>query len=198
VSTSIGKTRRRRRYVTWLIAIAAIATVALGALLRTGGAAGTPPAGPDADAQAAQRGLRAQIGARVATILEGSSTVQHHDHGHNFREQGKVVCAVDPFGYEPADATTVAEVKTVYAHHLCAISGTSGVWNTSVRAAGPIVAQLSDPPAVRIVESGAGFDQRIRQMIPARYRAEAAGFFTDDAALADARQRFAAAEAGQR
>jgi hypothetical protein len=195
VSTRIGTARRRRRYVTWLVAVAAITTVVLGALLRNGGAAGAPPA---ADGQAAQRGLRAQIGARVATILEGSSTVEHHDHGHNFREQGKVVCAVDPFGYEPAEATSVTEVKTVYAHHLCAISGTSGAWNTSVRAAGPIVAQLSDPPSVRTVESGAGFDQRVRQMIPARYRAEAFGLFSDDAALADARQRLAAAEAGRR
>jgi hypothetical protein len=188
VSTDIRTPSRRRRYAGWLVAPMALAVIVLGIVLRDAGSGSSP--GPD--------DLRAQLATRVTAILEQSSPLEHHNYGHDFQEKGTIVCAVDVFGYDPADATTMAKVETVYAHHLCAITGTGGAWNTSVRASGPLGARLSDPPIVRVVRSGAGFAERIQSMIPQRFRQRARGHFSDQAALAEARKRFDAAEAHRR
>jgi hypothetical protein len=188
VSTDIASSSRRRRYAGWLVAPMALAMVVLGIVLRDAGSGSAP--GPD--------GLRAQLATRVTAILERSSPVEHHNHGHDFQEKGAIVCAVDVFGYDPPNATTMAKVETVYVHHLCAITGTGGAWNTSVRAAGPLVARLSDPTVVRVVQSGAGFAERIQSMIPQAYQQRALGRFSDQAALAEVRKRFDAAVANRR
>jgi hypothetical protein len=142
--------------------------------------------------QAGRSDLRDQLAAQVTDILERSTPAEHHDHGHEFGEQaGRVVCAVDPFGFDPPTATTMAQVKWVYARHMCAITGPGAGWAVSVRASGPIAVRLGGPPLVRVPTPGAGYPERVRQLIPQRYQKEAFGEFADQDAIEAARQRFA-------
>lgn len=110
-----------------------------------------------------------------------------HGAGH---EVGEVVCAVDPFGVEPAGAGTVAEVEWVYAHHMCAITGPGAGWAMSVRASGPIAVRLGGRPVVRVPEPGAGYPERVRRLIPERHHDAAFGEFGDEDAIEAARRRF--------
>jgi hypothetical protein len=134
--------------------------------------------------------LQEELAAQVTKILEESSPDEHHAHGHNF--ESRVVCAVEPFGTEPADAKSLVEVTWVYARHMCAITGESPEWASSVRAAGPIAVKISIPPQIRVPEPGAGYPDRVRNLIPERYHVQAfQEEFEDDAAIEAARQRFA-------
>ncbi len=167
-----------------------------------GGRLGATPAGPAASVAGAalfvslrQQGLPAELreplAARVTAILEQSSPAEHHEHGHTFGEDaGRVVCAVDPFGVEPADAATVAEVDWVYARHLCAITGAGEDWAMSVRVSGPLAVRLGEQAEIRVPEPGIGYPERVRQAIPERYHEEAFGEFADDEAIDAARARF--------
>jgi hypothetical protein len=139
--------------------------------------------------------LRGLLAARVTELLERSTPAEHHDHGHEFGDEaGQVVCAVDPFGYDPPDATTLAQVKHVYARHMCAITGPHAGWAVSVRASGPIAVDLGDRPVIRVPTPGTGYPERVRQLIPQRYQAEAFAEFADEDAIDAARARFSQAE----
>jgi hypothetical protein len=135
--------------------------------------------------------LNDELAAQVTLILEQASPGEHHAHGHSF-ESG-VVCAVEPFGTEPPNATSLVEVRWVYARHMCAITGDSPDWAASVRASGPIAVKIDIPPEVRVPKAGAGYPDRVRQLIPERYHTLAFEEFSDDAAIEAARERFALA-----
>ncbi|TDE53572.1 hypothetical protein E1295_16265 [Nonomuraea mesophila] len=139
--------------------------------------------------------LNDELAAQVTLILEQASTGEHHAHGHHF--ESNVVCAVEPFGTEPAGASSLVEVKWVYARHLCAITGESSEWSVSVRASGPIAVRLGIPPVVKVPEAGAGYPERVRRLIPPRYHEEAFADFSDDAAIEAAKQRFAQADSAR-
>ncbi|GAA4914525.1 hypothetical protein HD597_010629 [Nonomuraea thailandensis] len=135
--------------------------------------------------------LNDELAAQVTLILEQASPGEHHAHGHSF-ESG-VVCAVEPFGTEPPNAASLIEVRWVYARHMCAITGESPDWAASVRASGPIAVKIDIPPEVRVPKAGAGYPDRVRQLIPERYHTPAFEEFSDDAAIEAARERFALA-----
>jgi hypothetical protein len=152
--------------------------------------------------QARRHELEGRLAVLVTGLLEGATADEHRGHGHDFGhdrprgagyEVGRVVCAVDPFGVEPAGAATVADVEWVYAHHMCAITGPGTGWARSVRASGPIAVRLGDPPVVRVPEPGAGYPERVRRLIPERHHAAAFGGFGDEDAIETARRRFAVA-----
>jgi hypothetical protein len=146
--------------------------------------------------QAGRAELRGQLAAKVTDILQQSTPAEHHAHGHEFGDEvGRVICAVDPFGYDPPDATAMAQVKWVYARHMCAITGPGTSWAVSVRASGPIAVRLGDQPLVRVPTPGAGYPDRVRQAIPARYHDEAFADFADDDAIEAAMRRFALVQA---
>ena len=132
--------------------------------------------------------LNAELAAQVTRVLEESSPGEHHAHGHSF--ESRVVCAVEPFGTEPADAKALVEVRWVYARHMCAVTGVSSDWAASVRASGPIAVKVDIPPEVRVPESGAGYPDRVRNLIPERYHEQAFAEFGDDSAIEAARERF--------
>ncbi|MFC7591819.1 hypothetical protein ACFQYP_55030 [Nonomuraea antimicrobica] len=100
---------------------------------------------------------------------------------------------MEPFGTEPPDAASLVEVEWVYARHMCAITGESPDWAASVRASGPIAVKLGIPPQVEVPESGAGYPDRVRRLIPERYHRQAFENFQDDTAIEAARERFALA-----
>lgn len=133
--------------------------------------------------------LNQELAAQVTLILERSSPAEHEGHGHTF--ESRVVCAVEPFGTDPPDASSLVEVHRVYARHLCAITGESRDWAMSVRASGPIAVRLDVvPPVVEVPETGPGYPDRVRRLIPARYHDEAFAEFSDEAAIDAARERF--------
>ncbi|KAB8196664.1 hypothetical protein FH608_008115 [Nonomuraea phyllanthi] len=136
-----------------------------------------------------------ELAAQVTLALEQSSPAEHHAHGHEF--ESRVVCAVEPFGIDPPDATSVVEVKWVYARHMCAITGEGTDWKTSVRASGPIAVRLGIPPVIKVPEPGVGYPDRVRKLIPARYHEQAFAGFEDEDAIDAARQRFAQATRSQ-
>ncbi|PZG21388.1 hypothetical protein [Nonomuraea aridisoli] len=135
--------------------------------------------------------LGEELAAQVTLALERASPGEHHAHGHGF--DSRVVCAVEPFGVEPADADSLVEVRWVYARHMCAITGESPDWAASVRASGPIAVEMGVPPRITVPEPGAGYPDRVRRIIPERYHEEAFADFSDDAAIEAARERFALA-----
>ncbi|MFI7423391.1 hypothetical protein [Nonomuraea sp. NPDC049684] len=136
--------------------------------------------------------LDQELAAQVTLILERATPEEHHDHGHGFGS--RVVCAVEPFGTDPPDAAGLAEVRWVYARHLCAIVGESRDWAMSVRASGPIAVRLGVPPQVKVPAAGPGYPERVRALIPARYHDEAFADFSDEAAIDAARERFSHAQ----
>jgi hypothetical protein len=58
----------------------------------------------------------------VAPTLEQADPGQHHHAGHGAPQATGVICGVRVYGYEPAEATALADVRTVYGFHLCGIA----------------------------------------------------------------------------
>ncbi|GAA0384012.1 hypothetical protein Acor_70110 [Acrocarpospora corrugata] len=140
--------------------------------------------------------LRARLSIEVTAILEKSSPAQHHAHGHDFgdeyeKQELRVVCAVDPFGVEPVTATTLAEVKTVYAQHMCAVDELGDPWAKSIRVAGPLAVTLTGKePKVEVPLSGEGYPEHVRELIPPYFLESAFSNYFDPDTLEKARQRF--------
>lgn len=164
--------------------VAVVAAVAVALLFRVVAASGDD--GAD---------LTDQLADRVVTVLEGASLDEHAEHGHQFEEGARVVCVAEVFGFDPAGAETVAEVDMVYAHHACAEVGTGFGWPDAIRAAEPLALRLTtDPPAVILPSAAlpadpeAGYDGRVRSVIPELYQERA----FDDAGhlLAELQRRF--------
>jgi hypothetical protein len=197
MSTDVDASPGRLRYYRWLAVLVVLATVAVVVMLRAGGSAPAQPAGSGGTAgsagQAMSPALRAEVAARLVKALEDATPAEHHNHGHEVTTGGLVVCAVDPFGVNPPGAATVDQVATVYALHLCAVAEPGRSWDMSVRYSGPLAANLGDPPVVTVVQPGAGYPDRLHNLIPQQYWTRATGPFLDEAALADLRRRFDAA-----
>jgi hypothetical protein len=196
--------QRRRLWIRGLAALVVLVAAAVAVLLQLDGDpdGAAPAAGEPAAAGAGEQGLPEQLAARVVEILEEASLAEHADHGHHFDEAASgIVCAAEAFGFDPPEATSVDQVRTVYAHHMCAEVGPDLVWPDAIRAAGPLAVQLTDPPAVLLPEAlpageGALYADRIRALIPERYHAEALASegFADSAVAEQLRTRFEAAQ----
>lgn len=140
--------------------------------------------------------LERQLADRVVAILEEASLEEHAEHGHYFLDEGgKILCAAEPFGYEPANAQTVAEVRVVYTHHMCAVAVARLPWPQSVRAAGPITVELTDPPRVILPAEGTSYADEVRKIIPEQYHevALSTGGFRDERVTEEFRRRLEAA-----
>ncbi|MFB9699079.1 hypothetical protein ACFQFC_18245 [Amorphoplanes digitatis] len=153
------------------------------------------------DAQPAD--LQGQIVARMRTTLEQSNPEQHQHAGHTAQqattgEQAKpaVICGVRVYGHEPAGATTLAEVRTVYGFHLCGVAGQGYPWDVAVKLAGPVILDMStEPVGIRVVEATADtkFVDRLREMFPPKYAEVALKEALSDSEMADLRRRYDAA-----
>ena len=180
----------RHRYV-WVAVILLAVTAGAVALVRTNDSA----AGP-AD-------LRTQIMDRMRATLEQSGPQQHQHAGHSAAPSAAAAQAAPPvvsgvrvYGYEPAAATTLAGVRTVYGFHLCGIAEPERPWDVAVKLAGPLILDMSaDPPGIRVVEAtpNVKFVDRLRQMFPGPYAEMALTEALSAAEMAALRQRYAAA-----
>ncbi|BCB83492.1 hypothetical protein [Phytohabitans suffuscus] len=177
---------RRRGRARWIaVTVVVLAVAVLAVLLRVVGTGGPfrPPT------------LQNQLADRIAVVLEQSTPNDHHQHGHHSigdvnAAKGQTLCAVRTLGFEPAEAETVAEVRTVYAYHLCAFVEPGRAWDFAQKLSGPMKAQLTEPMKIEVVEPGLGFPDRVRALIPAPYQEEALKELLDDDQMRDLRGRF--------
>lgn len=179
VSTAVDVSGWLRRNAHWLrvessIMIMLITTLAVVIPLRP---------------TAAER-FRAQLNARVSTILEQISPTEHSLHGHVVVGGNKIICTAETFGTEPAGARNVAEVRWVYAYYLCASAAPGTDWDFASRISGPTAVSLAQPPEVRIAAAGLGYPERVREIIPDDLEARAFGGFVDHGLPNTLRQRY--------
>lgn len=154
-----------------------------------------------ADQETAPADLQAQIVARMRTTLEQADPGQHNHAGHSAQpgataEKPPVICGIRVYGYEPADATALADVQKVYGFHLCGVAEQKRPWDVAVKLAGPLIMDMStDPPGIQVVEATADvrFVDRLREMFPAKYATLAQEEALTPAEMADQRRRYDAA-----
>jgi acetylornithine deacetylase/succinyl-diaminopimelate desuccinylase-like protein len=184
--------RSHGRLRLWLAISVALAALVLALGIRF--ISSDAPAAAKGNAYGLPAGVTAWVTERLVTTLEKSTPAEHAQHGHDLSaaEQTKpvVLCTVEPFGIDPPNATAPGAVKTVYAHHLCAVVEKGRPWDFAVKTAGPLVAQMLDPVRVKVVESGLGYPERIKQMIPAEYRERALVDFGDGGLVMRLRNRY--------
>src|SRR5688572_29453621 len=142
--------------------------------------------------------LQEQIATRMRTTLEEVDAGQHNHAGHNLQQvsagaaKPEVICGVRVYGYEPAEATALADVRTVYAFHLCGVAEQKRPWDVAVKLAGPVILDMStEPPGIRVVEATADvkFADRLREMFPAKYAELATREALADSEMTDLRSR---------
>ncbi|WP_406070802.1 hypothetical protein [Micromonospora sp. NBC_01638] len=155
-------------------------------------------AGPEAE----PADLQAQIVARMRTTLEQADPGQHNHAGHSAqqvateKEKPAVICGVRVYGYEPAEASALADVQTVYGFHLCGVAEQKRPWDVAVKLAGPVIMDMStDPPGIQVVEATADvmFVDRLREMFPAKYATLAQEEALTASEMAEQRRRYDAA-----
>jgi len=101
------------------------------------------------------------------------------------------MCTADPFGMQPADATTIAQVRWVYAQQLCAVGEPGTPWEYAEKAAGPVAVSLTDPPVVLSTHPGRDYQTQVREFIPRQYLPQALDSgFTHPELVANLRARF--------
>jgi hypothetical protein len=165
--------------------------------------AGAVVLGNSADSEAEPADLQGQIMSRMRTTLEQADPGQHNHAGHNVQqvatdEKAKppVICGVRVYGYEPAEVTALADVRTVYGFHLCGVAEQNYPWDVAPKLAGPVIMDMStEPPGIQVVEATADvmFVDRLREMFPDKYAELALKEALPDSEMADLRRRYDAA-----
>jgi len=153
------------------------------------------------DPQAKPADLQSQIIARMRTTLEQADPGQHNHAGYAAQqaattEKPAVICGVRVYGYEPTEATALADVQTVYGFHLCGVAEKQRPWDVAVKLAGPVIMDVSTaPPGIQVVEATAEvmFIDRLRQMFPPKYAEPATREALTESEMADLRRRYDAA-----
>jgi hypothetical protein len=147
--------------------------------------------------------LRGQIMTRMRTTLEQADPGQHNHAAHNVQQvatgeetKPAVICGVHVYGFEPAEATVLAEVRTVYGFHLCGVAEQKRPWDVAVKLVGPVIMDLStEPVGIQVVEAteNVRFVDRLREMFPAKYADLASKEALAPSEMADLRRRYDAA-----
>lgn len=138
-------------------------------------------------------GLRGEVARAAAVVVEASSPTASHLHDEDGPAAAQqTFCGVDVFGTDPPAAASLAEVRMVYGYYFCA-SGTHGLtYAESNRADGPVVVDLKNRVA-SIAASGAGYDGRVRAMMPDQYEARCFGGLQNERVAAAVHDRYDAA-----
>lgn len=140
--------------------------------------------------------LNAQLGRGLVATLEQLEPEQHQGHGEHAKDvaaETKVVCGVRVFGFEPAEATTVSEVRTAYGFHLCGVAEPNRPWDWAVKLVGPIVVSMAtQPPTVQVAEATneVSFTDRVGQLFPEQYQEQARKESLGEERMRELRQRY--------
>ncbi|TCB98419.1 hypothetical protein E0H26_08545 [Micromonospora zingiberis] len=180
----------RNRYV-WVAAILVVVSTGTAVLVNSAGGEAEP-----AD-------LQEQIMTRMRVTLEQADPEQHNHAGHSPQqavngEQTKpaVICGVHVYGYEPSEASTLADVRTVYGFHLCGVAEQKRTWDWAVKLAGPVIIDMStEPMGIQVVEAteDVRFVDRLREMFPPKFAEPALKEALAPSEMADLRRRYDAA-----
>ncbi|MEV6303068.1 hypothetical protein AB0M02_26880 [Actinoplanes sp. NPDC051861] len=169
----------RSRYL-WA-AVVLLATAAGAAVLIRSPGSGAPD-------------IQSQIMGRMRTTLEQVDPGQHNHAGHaQVAEAAPVICGVRVYGYEPAEASALAGVRTVYGYHFCGVAEQKRPWDVAVKLAGPVILDMNtDPPGIQVVEATADvmYIDRLKQMFPAKYAELAQTEALSESEMADLRSRY--------
>jgi len=136
--------------------------------------------------------LDEQLSRRVVAALERAvPTATGAAHGHTQPKNptrrtdidgNELVCVAKPFAHTPPTATTVDEVKVIYAHRTCAAAGPGLTWPESIRETGPVAVRLGVPDKLVLPEKAlpnepnAAYADRIRAVIPKQYQKQALAY----------------------
>ncbi|GIJ23520.1 hypothetical protein [Micromonospora lutea] len=176
----------RHRYVWAAVILLAVSAGAV-VLVTTASSKSQPP------------DLHGQIMNRMRTTLEQADPEQHNHAGHEVQQvngedvKPPVICGVHVYGYEPAEVTVLADVKTVYGFHLCGVAEQGRTWDWAVKLAGPLIMDLSTEPAgIQVVEAteDTRFIDRLHQMFPAKYAELAEKEALGESEMLDLRRRY--------
>ena len=142
--------------------------------------------------------LQQQLTTELRTTFEHQTAQQHHHAQQTSATTAPLICGVRVYGYEPADATTLSAVRTVYAFHLCGVAEPKQPWDVAVKLAGPVIVDRSThPPGLQVVEAteNVKYVDRLRQMFPDKYAQLALTEALTSAEMSDLRARYSAAAA---
>lgn len=132
-----------------------------------------------------------QLARRVVAALERADPSAPPVHGHvtpanpNRRtdiDGNELTCVAKVFGHEPAGATSVDDVRVVYAHRTCAATGPGLTWPASIRETGPMAVRLGVPDRLVLPEKAlkdeadASYADRVRAVIPRPYQRQALAY----------------------
>jgi hypothetical protein len=134
--------------------------------------------------------LRLAVAARAEQVMESLPVDEHHDHGHEVAEASRIVCGVEPIGYEPADATRMSQVRVVYGSFLCASGPPGSTFETAYKFSGPVIMELREPPVVKTVPLNAPYREGVVALMPDRYEGQALAGFADPEIPRQVVQRF--------
>ncbi len=137
-------------------------------------------------------GFRKSLASQAQRILENSPVIANLGvaaHIHDPGTPNRVMCAVDPFGTDPADATMASQVHVVYALHLCAIAPAGTPWDYAPKSAGPVVVDLDDG-TVWVAQPNQDYRTQVKAKIPAQYQKQAFGNFAHPEVVASLRDRY--------
>jgi hypothetical protein len=146
--------------------------------------------------------LDEQLSRRVVAALERATPTAAPAHAHNQPKNptrrtdidgNELTCVAKVFGHEPSTATSVNEVKVIYAHRTCAAVGPGLLWPESIRETGPVAVRLGIPDELVLPEKAlpdkgdVAYADRIRAVIPKRYQKQALAYpdFVDPDVAAD-------------
>jgi|SRR6476469_2400254 len=169
--------RQRRRVMRWAAA-AGVAVVATGVVV--GGVLLTRD--PSLDEQLSRR-----VVAALERAVPGATPVHGHTRPTNPNRRtdidgNELVCVAKAFGHAPTEATSVDDVKVIYAHRTCAAVGPGLAWPESIRETGPVAVRLGVPDTLVLPEkalptkTNANYTDRIRAVIPTRYQQQALAY----------------------
>ena len=170
----------------WVAAVLLAVSAGVAVLVRS----------PDSGAEPAD--LQSQIVSRMRTALEQTDPGQHNHAGHAVQqvaagEKTPVICGVRVYGYEPAEATVLVQVQTVYGYHFCGVAEPKRPWDVAVKLAGPVILTMNtDPPGIQVVEATpeVQFADRLRQMFPPKYAEMAQKEALSEAEMTETRARY--------
>lgn len=155
-----------------------------------------------AGSEAGPTDVKAQIMARMRTVLEQADPAQHQHHNHvaqatpGIDTKPVVICGVNVYGFEPTGAAALAEVDRVYGFHLCGIAEPDRPWDWAVKLVGPLIMDMStEPPGIQVVEAteNVRFVDRLREVFPDPYEELALKEALTEPEMTDLRRRYDAA-----
>src|SRR5436190_162853 len=176
---------RRRRHRKIMVLVIGLAVALLGAAVAVT-YVGSHRAGGASD------GFHKSLASQAQSILQNSPVIANLGvaaHIHDPNIPNRVMCAVDPFGTDPANATEASQVHVVYAQHLCAIAPAGTPWDYAPKSAGPVVVNLQDG-TVWVAQPNQDYRTQVKAKIPAQYQEQAFGTFKHPEVVASLRDRY--------